>query len=243
MSVRTLSYAVLLSASLVAINAGMLGERNLATAQASTALHYSRGYSVQGSWLCYGWSNGIYHCTQHWVRSGSRFVSLNTPFVPSEGSAGTRTTPTSSGTVAGNQNTSGQPCRETVRWPARITQWTVPLGCYARIYYPNPARYRVRPSYGWCNWWPEVLHPGYAGSTVLHLPGHNQPRVGSVVFFSGGVQGASAAGHYAQVVAIAPGGYWILITEMNFYWRGGGFKRVDYRFIHLGPGVSFRYAA
>lgn len=33
-------------------------------------LHYVRGYSVQSSWLCYGWRESrhsyIYHCTQHW---------------------------------------------------------------------------------------------------------------------------------------------------------------------------------
>ena len=219
----------------------LLGQSS--TVEASNSLRYVRGYSVQGTWLCYGFSNGVYHCTEHWYRGSTGFVSRNTPFVPSQSQI------QSSGTARPNvvrvsttaQNTSGQPCHETVRWPAHIGQWTVPLGCYGRIFQPNPAHYPSRPSYGWCNWWPEVLHPTYSGYTALHLRGHATPKIGAVVFFGSGVQGASAAGHYAQVVAIAPRGTWVLVTEMNFSWRGGGFRRVDYRFIHTGPGVTFRY--
>ena len=47
-------------------------------AHAATGLRYQRGYSVQQAWLCYGWSNGTYHCTRHWTRSGGRLISLNT---------------------------------------------------------------------------------------------------------------------------------------------------------------------
>lgn len=213
------------------------------TSHAASAVHYVRGYSVQGSWLCYGWPS-YYHCTQHWRWENGRAVSLVPGFVPNPGSslpervsrAGTTTTRTGS-----LQNTAGQACHSPVLFPAKITQWTIPSGCYAGIYRPNPANYVRRPSYGWCNWWPEVLHPAYSGSLALHQPNHSTPRVGAVVFFAGGVQGASAAGHYAQVVAIAPGGHWVLITEMNFTWRGGGFAKVDYRFISVGTGVSFRY--
>jgi hypothetical protein len=67
------------------------------------------------------------------------------------------------------------------------------------------------------------------------------PVPGAAIFFAGNVQGASSAGHYAQVVAIAPDHYWMLITEMNFSWRGGGFGKVDYRYAHVGPGVTFIY--
>lgn len=215
------------------------------TAEASSGLHYTRGYSVQGSWLCYGWSNGAYHCTQHWHRSGGKLVSDNPSWVPNTGSSSgvaAKSTSSTVRTVSTAVQTAGQPCHDAVRWPKTISQWTVPLGCYSKIYSPNPAHYVSRPSYGWCNWWPEVLHPQYSGSSALHLPAHSTPKVGAVVSFSPGVQGASSGGHYAQVVAIAPGGKWVLITEMNFYWRGGGFKKVDYRFIHVGSGVSFRYA-
>jgi hypothetical protein len=227
---------------------GAVALQQVSRADAGAGLRYVRGYSVQGSWLCYGWSTGIYHCTQHWHRSGSRLISDNAPFVPNlsaSGSEGGQGGTGPNGPVNGGTTsisvTSGQPCHDAVKWPSSIGQWTVPSGCYAKVYMPNPASYASRPSYGWCNWWPEVLHPSYAGSSVLHLAGHSTPKPGAVVFFAGGVQGASSAGHYAQVVAIKPGSTWVLITEMNFSWRGAGFKKVDYRFIHTGSGVSFRY--
>jgi hypothetical protein len=237
-SLSTLSRPVA-AASLVAVLAGALAMSQAPQADAASGVRYVRGYSVQGSWLCYGWSNGAYHCTQHWKRSNGHYVSLNTPFVPSQGASAPSGGSGGSGPVSPVSQTTGQPCHDEVRWPSRISQWTVPLGCYSKVYAPNPKNYVSRPSYGWCNWWPEVLHPQYSGSSVLHLPSHSTPKVGAVVFFAGGVQGASSEGHYAQVVAIH--GNWVLITEMNFRWRGAGFKRVDYRFIHLGPGVSFRY--
>jgi hypothetical protein len=28
---------------------------------------------------------------------------------------------------------------------------------------------------------------------------------------------------------------------MNFAWRGGGFGRIDYRYIHVSPHVHFLY--
>lgn len=52
-------------------------------------LWYSRGYKVEGSWLCYGWANGAYHCTQHWYRSGGKLVSTNPAWVPNYGSTPT----------------------------------------------------------------------------------------------------------------------------------------------------------
>jgi hypothetical protein len=67
------------------------------------------------------------------------------------------------------------------------------------------------------------------------------PVPGAAIFFYGNVQGADSAGHWAQVVAIAPDNYWILISEMNFAWRGAGWSKVDYRYVHAGPGVIFTY--
>lgn len=228
---------------------GMLAVSQVPTssaAKASSAVRYVRGYSVQGSWFCYGWTRpAIYHCTQHWRWQSGSPHSL-TGFVPNglPGAGGSvssvvgsvRTGVTSVATPA----TAGQPCHSAVTFPAHISQWTAPSGCYARIFRPDPQNYVSRPSYGWCNWWPEVLHPRFSGSNALHQASHSAPRVGAVVFFAPHVQGASSDGHYAQVVAIGPSG-WLLITEMNFYWRGGGFAKVDYRFIHTGAGVSFRY--
>ena len=209
-----------------------------ARASASAGLHWVRGYSVQSGWLCYGWPT-FYHCTSHWTLVDGRYLSYNAPFVPSQSTQSTQSTPVSS--PGPSSLTTGQPCHTAVLWPRTISAWAVPLGCYGGIYRPSPAAYVPRPSYGWCNWWPEVLHPWLSGYAALHQPGHSSPRVSAVVFFAPGVQGASRAGHYAQVVAVAPGGYWLLITEMNFYYRGGGFARVDYRYVHVGAGVSFRY--
>jgi hypothetical protein len=42
----------------------------------------------------------------------------------------------------------------------------------------------------------------------------------------------------AHVEAVYPGG-WFLVSEMNFYANGGGWRRVDYRFAHAGAGVWF----
>ena len=62
-------------------------------ARASTWLRYERGYSVQGSWLCYAWSSGTYHCTQHWYRaSNDRLISTNSGWVPNYGSDSVHTT-------------------------------------------------------------------------------------------------------------------------------------------------------
>jgi hypothetical protein len=138
--------------------------------------------------------------------------------------------------------TGGQPCHQATMFVADISQWSLPPGCYADIYAPNPADYVARAGFGYCDWWPEVLHPNqpnlldssaYQRSTI--------PVPGAVVYEAPGVQGAGPDGHFAQVVAVAPGGYWMLITEMNFYWRGGGFGLVDYRYIHVGQGITFIY--
>ena len=58
--------------------------------------------------------------------------------------------------------------------------------------------------------------------------------------YPGGVQGAGGAGHVAHVIAVYPDG-WFLVSEMNFYWNGGGWARVDYRYAHMGSGVMFIY--
>lgn len=136
-------------------------------------------------------------------------------------------------------NTVGEFCHGGALFPAVIGQWTIPLGCYAGVYHPNPANYPYRPGFGWCNWWPEVLHPYLSGYMALHLPAHGTPIPGAIVRFAPGVQGASFAGHYGEVVAVQ--GYWILISEMNDSWRGAGFGRVNYRYVHIAPGVSFLY--
>ena len=57
-----------------------------ADAASASWLHYQRGYYLDNGWLCYGWSNGSYHCTHHWHRSGGRLISDNPAWVPNYGS-------------------------------------------------------------------------------------------------------------------------------------------------------------
>jgi surface antigen len=109
---------------------------------------------------------------------------------------------------------------------------------------PN-ARY-----FGVCTWWAWYKHQdegmlgnakdwpanararGYATGTT--------PQVGATVVFQPGVQGASALGHVGHVEQILDNG-WFVISEMNFGWNGGGWGRVDYRYVQAAPGVSFIY--
>jgi hypothetical protein len=240
-----LRQAVILSGvlGLTAI-AGLLGSGT--TAQASAGLRYSRSYSVQGSWLCYGWPNGAYHCTQRWHRSDGRLVSDNPGWVPNVGGvATTRTTFSatvrhSSGVVQGNSG-AGEPCRSNWYFNGTPSQWQVPPSCYGGVYAVNPAHYVYRSGFGWCNWWPEVLNPGRPNLLWGPYAHGSSPRVGATIKFAPGVQGAGGGGHWGTVVAIYPGGYWMLISEMNFTWRGAGWQRVNYRYVHVGAGVSFIY--
>jgi LysM repeat protein len=132
-------------------------------------------------------------------------------------------------------------CQSTDYWLPVISQWAIPPGCYGLIYSPNPANYPYRPAWGWCNWWPEEMHPNLTGEQALQLPRHRTPVAGAVVWLDPYEQGASGDGHWAQLVAINPDGYWLLISEMNDNWRGGGWGRVNYRYIHISPGVWFLY--
>jgi hypothetical protein len=135
-----------------------------------------------------------------------------------------------------------EPCNDPVKFLPVIEQWSVPPGCYANIYRPIQANYPFRPGFGWCNWWVREHHLAQRDITENLAYRHGTtPVPGAAIFFYGNVQGADSAGHWAQVVAIAPDKYWILISEMNFAWRGAGWSKVDYRYVHVGPGVIFTY--
>lgn len=157
-------------------------------------------------------------------------------------SQNTSPTPSGSGSYVAYGLSSIQPCHDSVKFVANISQWTVPPGCYANIYKPNPANYPSRASWGWCNWWVEETHPqdpNVTGSTSYRRG--TVPVANAAIFIDGGEQGASSAGHWAESVAVSPGGYWILISEMNFAWRGAGWGLIDYRYIHVSPHVHFLY--
>ncbi len=164
--------------------------------------------------------------TGPWAASAASVVVLNAP------------APAKNGGISGVE-----PCNDPVKFLPVIEQWSVPPGCYANIYKPNQANYPFRPGFGWCNWWVRESH--LAQRDITENPAYKHgttPVSGAAIFFYGNVQGADSAGHWAQVVAIAPDKYWILISEMNFGWRGAGWAKIDYRYVHAGPGVIFTYA-
>ena len=129
----------------------------------------------------------------------------------------------------------------------------------AYMYVPGHPAFAVSGSggfYSWtfgqCTWWAQnkrrdenLMHMGNAqywagGAAGRGYKVGSTPAANATVVFQPGVQGAGGAGHVAHVEAVYPDG-WFLVSEMNFYWNGGGNARVDYRFAHSGYGVSFIY--
>ncbi|MFI5273141.1 MAG: CHAP domain-containing protein [Ktedonobacterales bacterium] len=219
------------------------------TAHADAGLYYHPGYSVQHSWLCYGWSNGIYHCTQHWYATGGQYVSLNRAWVPSSGSGGTG----GSSAVAHTNGGGGGGGVSSVGYsqtPGGINEWAYTghpaygTGDFAGDPYAG--------YFGNCTWYAWSRHQneplmqlGSAGQWAYNASSRGlrtgySPAVGATAVFQGGVQGADAAGHAAHVEAVYGNG-WFLVSEMNFYWNGGGWGRVSFRYAHVGAGVSFIY--
>jgi hypothetical protein len=112
-------------------------------------------------------------------------------------------------------------------------------------------------SFGQCTWWAlrALALEGYstrrmeglgnarywavdAEESWRHLTVTATPMPNSTVVFQPGVQGAGGGGHVAHVLKVYPDG-WFEISEMNFYWNGGGWGHVDYRYAHDGSGVLF----
>jgi surface antigen len=86
---------------------------------------------------------------------------------------------------------------------------------------------------------------GYAASWARNAAARGMavgstPQTGATVVFQPGVQGASSEGHVGHVVATYSNG-WFLVAETAFWWNGGGFGRVSYRYAHSGWGVNFIY--
>jgi surface antigen len=139
--------------------------------------------------------------------------------------------------------------------PAPVSPWP-PANAY--MYVPGHPAFGVQPNgyYSWafgqCTWWAQwerrdenLTHMGNAmywasGAAARGYRVGSTPVAGATVVLQPGVEGASGAGHVAHVVAVYPDG-WFLVSEMNFYWNGGGWGRVDYRFAHTGWGVQFIY--
>lgn len=184
-------------------------------------------------------NNAVLHQMQHIT-----FTATPTP-TPHSSGGGTPTPKNTPTTLPPHDTTndrlsSFEPCHDTNYWTAHLSAWAIPPGCYGTAYSANAHNYPFRPEFGWCSWWAEETHLQYSGYTALHLPAHSTPIIGSVVRFAPGVAGASREGHYAgEVIAIS--GQWLLISEMNMSWRGGGFARISYRYIYLQQGITFLY--
>jgi surface antigen len=106
--------------------------------------------------------------------------------------------------------------------------------------------------FGVCTWYAWYTHQseplmqlGNAGSWAANAPSHglrvgSSPVVGATAVFQPGVEGAGGGGHAGHVEEVLGGG-WFVISEMNFSWNGGGWGRVDWRFVYVRSGVSFIY--
>jgi hypothetical protein len=142
----------------------------------------------------------------------------------------------------------GEPCTgdRSIVWTIAVSRWAIPPGCFGQIYHPNPMDYlynghEILP-FGYCEWWPEALlrnNGRYPPTSLLGLPWHKVPKVGVPIWYN-----TVPVGHYAFVESIGTGrnAGWILISEMNMWWRGGGYAAVDYRYIRVDyPGAEYLY--
>jgi Transglycosylase-like domain len=85
----TLAALAALAATLgISLAAFLMAPARVANAASRLSYYYQRGYYLDNGWLCYGWSNGVYHCTVHWHRAASgTLVSDNPAWVPNYGSS------------------------------------------------------------------------------------------------------------------------------------------------------------
>jgi surface antigen len=129
------------------------------------------------------------------------------------------------------------------------SNWTPPPG-YQSFAVTDFAGDPWAGSFGQCTWWAHYKRPdedlagmgdAWNWANAARSRGYtvtSTPAANSTIVFAPGVQGASSLGHVAHVEQVLTGG-WVLISEMNFYWNGGGFARVDYRYAQAGSGVWF----
>jgi len=204
----------------------------------AASLRYHRGYSVQHRYLCYGWPNGALHCTTRWHRTRSgALVSDNPRWVPNVRNTG------GGGSAGGTGGSSGGSA------PAGISQWAYPPG-YHTWTMGDFAGDRYSSVFGVCTWyaWERRQDRGFLSNAAnwanaaraRGIPTGSSPAAGATAVFAPGVQGAGGGGHVAHVERVLGGG-WFIVSEMNFYFNGGGWGRVSYRYAHSGPGVSFVY--
>ena len=103
--------------------------------------------------------------------------------------------------------------------------------------------------YGQCTWWAAQSRPDIGAAVIGNaaswlyaaraagLPTGTVPRVGAVVVYQPGSQGASWVGHVAYVTSVSADGVHFSISEMNY----AGWAVVSHRASYAGPGVGFIY--
>lgn len=234
------------------------------TAHAATYLRYQRGLYVDNGWLCEGWPNGAYHCTQHWHRdSAGHLISDNQAWVPTGGANTAAARTDGDGDADNDVNDGSAPSRgratAPVRYVPRSSYSPTPAGISQWAYTGHPAYamhdYRGDPNaafFGSCTWYAQyrrrderLMSLGNAWQWAYNARAHGlrtgtTPVVGATVVFQPGVQGASRLGHVAHVEQVYRNG-WFLVSAMSTYWNGGGWGRVSYVYAHTGYGVSFIY--
>ncbi len=122
---------------------------------------------------------------------------------------------------------------------------------------PPPANTRgaVRRSgpnnfpYGQCTWWAAQSRPDIGANVIGNasswlysarasgLATGSAPRVGAIVVYQPGAQGAGWTGHVAYVTSVSGDGAHFTISEMNFPYWGSVTRRSSWS----GPGVGFIY--
>lgn len=205
---------------------------------AGIRLVYHRGYSVQRSWLCYGWPNGAFHCTQHWKRSGNGFISYNPRWVPSNRHPNVVATASVKKTNA--TGGSSLPLR------TRPAMWArTGYAAYA-VWWGSVKGYTIGQCTAGAAFLSRDIPPGLGNAKdwtrnarARGMIVSSVPTVGSTVVWQPGVQGASWLGHVGHVVGVYANGWFLAETENDGTWAGGGWNRVDYRYGHVGAGVSF----
>ena len=66
--------------------AAQIGTAPKAHAAPASRHYYQRGYYLDNSWLCYGWTDGAYRCTHYWHRStDGTLIFGHASWVPNHG--------------------------------------------------------------------------------------------------------------------------------------------------------------
>ena len=196
-----------------------------------------------------------YHVSYRQIAKASGIANPNLIYpgqricIPGSSTGGRAThTPSSSSTSGANAAPSSSS-----KTPAGLCAWCAPAEYHSFGPVSDFRGDSYSSSRGQCTWWAATrrLDENFWGlGTYAYQWTFNarargfrtgtSPAVGASVVFQPGVDGASSWGHVGHVEKVYSGG-WFLISEMNFYWNGGGWDRVDYRYVHTGPGVSFLY--